>query len=102
MLWEMETGARALNLDGKLEMLPGRDNSKPSTAGGDRQKSHPRLRKQVQKRGGMRHICGWKRAQGLRHCWVNEGVNECINEREIGTRAIAGCGKGGLIGLVIK
>lgn len=50
MLWEMETGAGALNLDGRSEMLPGRGDSKPSTAGGDKKKSHLRLCEQLMQR----------------------------------------------------
>lgn len=50
MLWEMETGAGALNLDGRSEVLPGRGDSKPSTAGGDKKKSHLRLCEQLMQR----------------------------------------------------
>ena len=45
-----------------------------------------------------------KRAQCLRHRWVSEGVNECMNEkvRELGTRGIIAWGNKGLVGSETK
>lgn len=45
-----------------------------------------------------------KRAQCLRHRWVSEGMNECMNEkvRELGTRGIIAWGNEGLVGLETK
>lgn len=50
MLWEMETGAGALNRDGKSEMLPGGGDSTPSTGDGDEQGSGLRLCEQSMQR----------------------------------------------------